>query len=133
MTSSSFGIQQQQNLSSFYVQQMGAEQGPYDFMSLQQMVRSEMVKGETVVRRAEGGNPFLAKEIPGLFSPKSWLVAVLISFFVGGLGIDRFYMGHIGLGILKLVTLGGFGVWAIIDFILFLLRKVKDSNGLPLA
>ncbi|MCP3685667.1 MAG: TM2 domain-containing protein [bacterium] len=60
---------------------------------------------------------------------KNHIVAILLSFFLGGLGIDRFYLGYIGLGILKLITAGGFGVWALIDFILIILKKVKPKDG----
>jgi TM2 domain-containing membrane protein YozV len=49
---------------------------------------------------------------------KSWIAALLLSILIGSLGIDRFFMGYIGLGILKLITLGGFGVWWLIDVIL---------------
>lgn len=48
---------------------------------------------------------------------KSWLVAVILSLLLGGLGGDRFYLGCIGTGILKLLTFGGFGIWYIIDLI----------------
>ncbi|MCF7943852.1 MAG: TM2 domain-containing protein [Spirochaetia bacterium] len=40
------------------------------------------------------------------------------SFFFGGLGIDRFMRGQVGLGILKLITFGGFGLWTLIDWII---------------
>jgi TM2 domain-containing membrane protein YozV len=76
---------------------------------------------------------FQAKDVPGLFSDKDWLTAVLLSFFLGALGVDRFYLGQVGLGLLKLVTCGGAGIWALVDFILIIVKKVKDSNGLPLA
>jgi TM2 domain-containing membrane protein YozV len=64
---------------------------------------------------------------------KKWLTALLLSFFLGELGIDRFYLGYTGLGILKLITAGGFGVWWLIDLILILANKMKDSKGQELA
>jgi len=50
--------------------------------------------------------------------PKKWLVALLLSILLGSLGVDRFYIGYIGTGILKLITFGGFGIWWLIDLIL---------------
>lgn len=116
----------------FYVQRMGAEEGPYSVLDLQMQVRSGQLKSASMVRKVDGQNWFQASEVPGLFSDKDWITTVLISFFVGVLGIDRFYLGYTGLGILKLVTFGGCGIWALIDFILILLGKVTDANGLPL-
>ena len=60
------------------------------------------------------------------------IIALLLSIFLGQLGIDRFYLGYIGLGLLKLFTLGGCGVWWLIDIILIATRKVNDSDGEPL-
>ena len=60
---------------------------------------------------------------------KKWLTALLLSILLGGLGIDRFYMGYIGLGILKLITLGGCGIWALIDIILIATGSLKDAQG----
>jgi len=63
---------------------------------------------------------------------KDFLVALLLSIFVGTLGIDRFYLGYIGLGLLKLVTCGGCGIWWLIDLILIVTDKLPDSQGRPL-
>ena len=116
---------------TFTIQRMGAEEGPYTIADLQMQVRSGTIKSATLVRRGTS-NWFAAGEIPGLFSEKDWLVAVLLSFLVGYLGIDRFYLGHTGLGILKLVSLGGLGIWYIIDLILIVTGNMKDAQGLPL-
>ena len=63
---------------------------------------------------------------------KEWLVALILSILVGALGVDRFYLGYIGLGILKLFTLGGCGIWWLVDLILIALNKVPDAQGNPL-
>ena len=60
---------------------------------------------------------------------KSQLVALLLAFFVGVLGIHRFYLGHTGIGIIQLLTFGGFGIWALIDLILIITGDLKPKNG----
>jgi RNA polymerase subunit RPABC4/transcription elongation factor Spt4 len=64
---------------------------------------------------------------------RDWLVALLLSAFLGGLGIDRFYLGYIGLGVLKLITAGGCGIWWLVDLILIATNNLNDANGNPLA
>lgn len=65
-------------------------------------------------------------------SPKSWIAALLLCFFLGSLGVHRFYVGKVGTGILMLVTLGALGVWTLIDLIVIIIGKFSDKQGLAL-
>jgi TM2 domain-containing membrane protein YozV len=60
---------------------------------------------------------------------KDWMVTLLLAIFVGSLGVDRFYTGHTGLGVAKLLTCGGAGIWWLIDIIFIVTDKYKDAQG----
>jgi TM2 domain-containing membrane protein YozV len=66
----------------------------------------------------------------GDVSPKSRLVALILCFCFGVLGVHRFYVGKVGTGILQLVTIGGCGLWAMIDLILIAVGSFTDKEGL---
>lgn len=66
-------------------------------------------------------------------SDKSFVATWLLAWLLGWLGIDRFYLGRTGTAVLKLVTLGGCGVWALIDLILVLAGVTKDEYGRTLS
>lgn len=55
-------------------------------------------------------------------------ISIVLSVLVGGLGVDRFYIGDVGLGVAKLLTAGGLGIWWIVDMFL-IQKKTKDNNA----
>lgn len=59
---------------------------------------------------------------------KKHSTAVVLSFFLGWLGVDRFYLGQVGLGILKLITFGGCGIWWVIDFFVIASKSVRGIH-----
>lgn len=66
-------------------------------------------------------------------SDKTFLVTWLLALFLGFLAADRFYLGKIGTAIAKLLTLGGLGIWVLVDLIMTLAGAAKDKQGRPLA
>ena len=58
-----------------------------------------------------------------------WLIALILCILVGSLGVHRFYTGNIVTGVLMLITLGGCGVWTIIDLIMIAANTYRDGNG----
>ncbi len=62
-------------------------------------------------------------------SEKSFVTTLILCVLLGGLGVHRFYVGKIGTGILMLLTLGGLGIWALIDLIIIATQSFKDSEG----
>ena len=63
-------------------------------------------------------------------SEKSFVATLVLCLLLGGLGVHRFYVGKIGTGIVMLLTLGGLGIWTLIDIIVIAVQKFKDSKGL---
>ena len=65
-------------------------------------------------------------------SEKGFWPTLLLCFFLGSLGIHRFYVGKIGTGILMIITLGALGIWTLIDLIMIAVGSFKDKKGLPI-
>lgn len=66
-------------------------------------------------------------------SEKRILPAFLLCFFLGCFGAHRFYVGKIGTGILQLLTLGGLGIWALLDWIMIIIGAFTDKQGQKLT
>jgi TM2 domain-containing membrane protein YozV len=74
------------------------------------------------------GNKLLREQPVGK-PVKSQTTAFILSWLLGCFGVDRFYLGYTGLGIVKLLTCGGLGIWALIDVILIGIGSMKDAQG----
>jgi len=125
-------------MSMWTVKMPGEPEREMDTMTLQAWANAGKVTGDTVVIENSTEERWMAKQIAGVFSKRDWLVALLLSVFLGVLGVDRFYMGKVGTGILKLLanlltffTLGL--IWVVIDIILIATKKLTDKEGLRLA
>ena len=117
----------------FYVQIPGASDRLFSILELGQMAKTRTIQSSTLVQQKDQSYPVAASTIPGVFSSRQYVTTLLLSFFLGGLGVDRFYLGQTGLGIGKLLTLGGCGIWSLIDLIMIAMRNVTDVDGKPLA
>lgn len=72
-----------------------------------------------------------AQPNPNLPATKTKLTAILLAIFTGGFGVDRFYLGYTGLGVVKLLTAGGFGIWSLIDLIRICTGSLHPADGSP--
>lgn len=118
---------------SWLVRTPGQSDVLVDLATLQSWARSRRVRAETTIVDYPSGTSYAAVQIPGVFSDKDFTTALLLSIFLGWLGIDRFYLGHTGMGIGKLLTFGGLGIWSLVDMIMVATRNVTDGNGRALA
>lgn len=76
-------------------------------------------------------NPNATSSLIGLDGVQryDWLTTLLLCFFLGGLGVHSFYTKKTGIGIVQLLTLGGCGIWALIDLIMIITDSFRDGNG----
>lgn len=72
-------------------------------------------------------------QLPPAMPQRKFFTTGLFAIFLGGFGVDRFYLGKNGTAIAKLLTCGGCGVWALVDVILLLTGGTRDAQGRPLV
>lgn len=121
-----------ENLGAFTLEEVQAGVASGRFSLNDRIFSKELGKWQPIAKtglipKAEA--PVIAADLPPAISDKKRLVVLLLCFFFGGLGVHRFYVGKIGTGIVQVLTLGGFGIWALIDLILIGCGVFKDKDG----
>jgi len=84
-------------------------------------------KAVVCVKCGVGLKPGFTNNITG--EGKDWLTTLLLCWFLGVFGVHRFYTNSVGIGVAQLLTFGGCGIWALIDFIMICTGGYKDGNG----
>lgn len=94
------------------------------------------IKGEKLTFKEKLSLKLFNKKLNKLNQQSSWggngksqLVALLLVLFVGGIGIHRFYLGYTWQGVVQIFTLGGFGVWTLIDLIRIITGDLAPKDG----
>tara|TARA_B100000795_G_scaffold176297_1_gene133214 strand:+ start:645 stop:944 length:300 start_codon:yes stop_codon:yes gene_type:complete len=85
----------------------------------------EEINNEAVVCLSCGCAVNVSKDL----KDNNGLIIILLCWFLGIFGAHRFYSGHITIGVIQILTLGGCGIWVLIDFIIILTGNFKDAEG----
>jgi TM2 domain-containing membrane protein YozV len=92
-----------------------------------QLKGAKLTLKEQIALKLFGKKLSRSAPLPG--EGKSQLLALILCFFVGGIGIHRFYLGYTWQGVVQLLTLGACGIWSLIDFIRIITGDLKPKDG----
>lgn len=107
----------------------GSDEGPIFTIEKRDALMVKYVDGTKTVFNSSTENKDPLLSMASSKNGKSQLVAFLLCFFFGALGIHRFYLGYFEIGIIQLLTVGGCGIWYLIDLIMILTGDLKPKNG----
>lgn len=82
-----------------------------------------------IIKHMQGESDVVVKDTTVVDTRRHFLAVFFLSFMWGVFGVDRFYLGKVWTGILKLVTAGGFGIWVIVDLVLIMSGSMRDKQG----
>lgn len=107
----------------------------YEFVKMDWKGDIDPKEGLEIDFSVEDGKPkeiFVLKTAANM-EGKSFTVTLILALFLGYLGVHRFYTGHTGIGIIQLITIGGCGIWSLIDIIMIISGSYTDAQGNPLT
>lgn len=113
----------------------GEDGNRYQFVKADWKAPASPTEGTEVDFSPKDGNAidiFVIGKAVGGTSDKTFGTTLILAILLGGLGVHRFYTGHTGIGIIQIITVGGCGIWTIIDIISIATGKFVDSDGKPL-
>jgi TM2 domain-containing membrane protein YozV len=91
-------------------------------------LKAKIVSNHEVSKHTVFNAPVAVKARQGV--SKSWYLTLFLCFFFGILGVHRFYLGYTWQGLVQLFTLGGLGIWWLIDFVRIILKKLEPRCGI---
>jgi len=123
-------INSSKSFAAFPITQTTTTVAAQDQVAIEEAVSQTTTTTATAATKvkAEKKQNFVSKAMSKL-GGKSQIVAAILCFFVGGLGIHRFYLGYTWQGVVQLLTLGGCGIWTLIDFIRIVIGDLGPKDG----
>jgi TM2 domain-containing membrane protein YozV len=107
----------------------GSEEGPIFTINMEDALMVKYHDGTKTVFKSENTNSDPLMNMVSGDKGKSQLIALLLCLFFGTLGLHRFYLGYYEIGIIQILTLGGCGIWWLIDLIMILTGDLKPKKG----